>query len=174
MGALSNTEQEADERAAAEPLLAQVEAWAAVNSGTRNLDGLQAVAGLLADTFAVLPGEVRMVEAAPVRLVDPDGNVREAAHGANLHLAVRPQAPVQLLLTGHMDTVFAADHPFQALSWIEPDKVLGGPGVADMKGGIAVMLAALKAIEVSPERGARSEERRVGKEGRSAWALAER
>ena len=154
MGALSSTESEAADRAAAEPMLAQVEAWAAVNSGTGNLKGLKAVAGSLADAFSVLPGEVRMAEATPVRQVDPDGSVRETTHGANLLLSVRPQAPLQLLLTGHMDTVFAADHPFQALSWIEPDKVLGGPGVADMKGGIAVMLAALKAIEASPERGA--------------------
>ena len=72
------------------------------------------------------------------------------AHGRNLHLKVRPDAPVQLLLTGHMDTVFGADHPFQSLTWLEPGKVLGGPGVADMKGGIAVMLAALKAVEASP------------------------
>jgi glutamate carboxypeptidase len=76
------------------------------------------------------------------------------AYGQNLHLTVRPDAPVQLLFTGHMDTVFAADHPFQFFHWIEPDKVLGGPGVADMKGGIAVMLAALKAVEASPEHGA--------------------
>ena len=61
---------------------------------------------------------------------------------------MRPEAPLQLLLTGHMDTVFGADHPFQALHWLE-DGVLGGPGVADMKGGIAVMLAALKAVEAS-------------------------
>jgi len=46
--------------------------------------------------------------------------------------------------------VFGADHPFQGVAWREPDKVLGGPGVADMKGGIAVMLAALKAVEASP------------------------
>src|SRR3546814_8934288 len=64
-------------------------------------------------------------------------------------LRVRPDAPVQLLLTGHMDTVFAADHPFQSLQWREPG-VLNGPGTADMKGGIAVILAALKAIEASP------------------------
>jgi glutamate carboxypeptidase len=48
-----------------------------------------------------------------------------------------------------MDTVFAADHPFQETRWIE-DGLLGGPGVADMKGGLAVMLAALKAVEHSP------------------------
>jgi glutamate carboxypeptidase len=61
---------------------------------------------------------------------------------------VRPEAPVQLLFTGHMDTVYGADHPFQTLAW-PGDGVLGGPGVADMKGGIAVMLAALKAAEIS-------------------------
>ena len=45
-----------------------------------------------------------------------------------------------------MDPVFGVDHPFQGLRWLEDD-VLGGPGVADMKGGIAVMLAALRAVE---------------------------
>ena len=154
MGELSSTEREAVERAAAEPMLAQVEAWAAVNTGTANLDGLKAMAGVLANEFSGLPGELRLGDAAPVEVIDPDGSRREIAYGQNLHLSVRPEAPVQLLLTGHMDTVFGADHPFQFFHWIEPGKVLGGPGVADMKGGIAVMLAALKAIEAGPERGA--------------------
>ena len=56
---------------------------------------------------------------------------------------------MQLLFTGHMDTVFAADHAFQDVFWRE-EGVLGGPGVADMKGGLAVLLAALKAVETSP------------------------
>jgi glutamate carboxypeptidase len=47
-----------------------------------------------------------------------------------------------------MDTVFGADHAFQETRWLE-DGVLNGPGVADMKGGLAVMLAALKSIEKS-------------------------
>jgi glutamate carboxypeptidase len=70
-------------------------------------------------------------------------------HGRHLRLTVRPTAPVQLLFTGHMDTVFAADHPFQETRWLD-DGVLNGPGVADMKGGLAVMLAALKAVEGNP------------------------
>ena len=53
---------------------------------------------------------------------------------------------MQLLFTGHMDTVYGADHAFQETRWIE-EGVLNGPGVADMKGGLAVMLAALKAVE---------------------------
>ena len=149
MGKLTSNEQAAVEAAGAAPMLAQVEAWSLINSGSSNLDGLADVAALLTDAFAVLPGEVNLREAAPVEAVDAGGKAYAIEHGRNLHLVVRPDAPVQLLLTGHMDTVFGADHAFQALTWIE-DGVLGGPGVADMKGGIAVMLAALEAVEQSP------------------------
>ena len=149
MRGLSRDEAEAVERSAAEPMLEQVEAWARVNSGSRNLDGLGRMAGLLADAFSALPGRVALEEAGPVESVEPDGKIVALPHGRNLHLRVRPEAPVQLLLTGHMDTVYGADHPFQRLEWLG-SKVLRGPGVADMKGGIAVMLAALKALEASP------------------------
>ena len=137
------------ERAADAPMLAQVERWAAVNSGTGNLAGLKTVAGLLADAFSALPGTLCLVAPDPVESVDATGRVQTIERGAHLHLRVRPDAPVQLLLTGHMDTVFAADHPFQSLKWLEPG-VLNGPGTADMKGGIAVILAALSALEASP------------------------
>ena len=149
MGELTGKERACVEAASAEPMLAQIEGWAAINSGSRNLDGLRAMAGRLADAFATLPGELRLAEPAPVDAIDPSGKAYDLAHGQNLHLKVRPDAPVQILLTGHMDTVFPADHAFQDLRWIEDGKVLNGPGVADMKGGIAVMLAALKAVEAS-------------------------
>jgi glutamate carboxypeptidase len=149
MRGLTNDEAAAVERSAGEPMLAQVEAWAAVNSGSHNLVGLGEVAGLLADAFAALPGEPVLREAAPVDSVTRAGQRLAIEHGRNLHLAVRPQAPVQLLFTGHMDTVFAADHRFQDVFWRD-EGVLGGPGVADMKGGLAVLLAALKAVEGSP------------------------
>lgn len=149
MTILKPSETAALERAADAPMLAQVERWAAVNSGTGNLAGLKTVAGLLADAFSALPGTVRLVASDPVESVDAAGRVQTTERGAHLHLRVRPDAPVQLLLTGHMDTVFAADHPFQSLKWLEPG-VLNGPGTADMKGGIAVILAALSALEASP------------------------
>ena len=133
---------------ARETMLAQVEAWAAINSGSRNLAGLGAVATVLADAFASLGGVVTRVPAAVVDSVDGGGRVVALAHGDNLHILKRPDAPVRVLLTGHMDTVFAVDHPFQSLRWIDAE-TLNGPGVADMKGGIAVMLAALGALEAS-------------------------
>ena len=148
MRGISEAEQAALEGAAAEPMLDQVETWAAVNSGSRNLDGLAQMARIYADAFAALPGEVRLLDPSPVDNMEADGLLRPLEHGRNLHLKVRPEAPVQLLFTGHMDTVYGADHPFQDLEWREPG-VLGGPGVADMKGGIAVMLAALKGVERS-------------------------
>ena len=148
MGDLSTIEQAAVERAGAEPMLDQVLQWSAVNSGSRNLAGIERIAAILADAFSALPGEAKLVEAAPVDAVDSAGRPVAIEHGSNLHLAVRPDAPVQLLFTGHMDTVFGETHEFQQTRWLE-DGVLNGPGVADMKGGIAVMLGALKAVEAS-------------------------
>jgi glutamate carboxypeptidase len=130
-------------------MLAQVLAWSAINSGSRNLAGLADVAALLAAEFERLGAVVRLCEPAPVTAIDSQGREVPLAHGQNLHASIRPHAPVRVLLTGHMDTVFAADHAFQTCRWIDPD-TLNGPGTADMKGGIAVMLAALAAFEASP------------------------
>jgi len=48
-----------------------------------------------------------------------------------------------------MDTVYPVDHPFQEQTFLDPN-TLNGPGVADMKGGLALLLAALKVVEASP------------------------
>ncbi len=149
MRGLSSRELEAVERASAEPMLDQLLIWAAVNSGSRNLGGLERMAELLADAFAALPGVLRLENPEPVDAVEADGRTVKLKHGRHLHLTVRPTAPLQLLFTGHMDTVFGADHAFQQTRWLD-DGVLNGPGVADMKGGLSVMLAALKAVERSP------------------------
>lgn len=133
-------------RAAQSPMLARTRAWSAVNSGTANLAGLATVAGMLAEALSALPGKVTLVAPAAAERVTPDGTVRAIDHGRHLHLAVRPNAPRRLLLTGHMDTVYPADHPFQTLV-DRPDGTINGPGVADMKGGLAVMIAALEGIE---------------------------
>ena len=131
------------------PMLAQVEAWSAINSGTGNLDGISVQAEALAGAFSVLPGKIELVSPDPVEAVAADGALIDREHGRHLVLRVRPEAERRFLLTGHMDTVFAADHPFQAQRWID-DETLNGPGVADMKGGLAVIIAALNAFEASP------------------------
>ncbi|MDC0886329.1 hydrolase [Altererythrobacter sp.] len=126
----------------------QTLAWSSVNSGTANLDGLATVAGMLSDAFSALPGELELIDPVPVTAISADGTEFEKPHGRHLVLRVRPEAERRLLLTGHMDTVFPADHPFQDNIWLD-DQVVNGPGTADMKAGIAVMLHALLALERS-------------------------
>ena len=132
-----------------EPMLAQVRTWSALNTGTRNLAGLAKQAEALEKAFAALPGKLELVEGSPVEAVAADGTLQALDHGRHMVLKVRPEAASRLLLTGHMDTVFAADHPFQTHNWID-DFTLNGPGVADMKGGLVVILAALTAFEATP------------------------
>ena len=127
-------------------MLAQVLAWGEINTGTANLSGLEQQAAALADAFAVLPGTVELVDPAPVTAIAADGSAFDKPHGRHLVVRVRPQANRRILLTGHMDTVFPVDHPFQQQRWLDAE-TLNGPGVADMKGGIAVMLHALMAFE---------------------------
>ncbi len=145
---LTTKEQSALDRIEQEPMLDRTMRWAKINSGTRNLSGLAAMAQQLGDAFAALPGEIALVAPDPVETMEPDGHLQQLDRGQHLVATVRPDAPVQLLFTGHMDTVFPEDSGFQDLNWRE-NNILNGPGVADMKGGIAVMLHALLAVEGS-------------------------
>ena len=129
-------------------MLREVQDWTAINTGTGNLAGLRNMAGILADAFAQLPGEVRLVEPGEVTAIAADGVEYEKPHGDHMVLSVRPEAERRFILTGHMDTVYPEDHPFQDLTWLD-EETINGPGTADMKGGLNVILHALKAFEAN-------------------------
>ena len=136
------------QQAEALPLLDRTLTWSKVNSGTTNLDGVRKVGKLLADAFSVLPGEINLVAPDPVEIVHSNGAIDHVERGEHLTVSVRPEANIRILLTGHMDTVFPSDHPFQNIAELEPG-VLNGPGLADMKGGLSTMLGALQLLENS-------------------------
>ena len=96
MGELTSQERACVEAASDAPMLAQVQNWSEVNSGSRNLEGLATLGARLAGAFAALPGEIRMVDPAPVEAIDPAGKAYEVPHGRNrLELALRlPASPV--------------------------------------------------------------------------------
>ncbi|MCJ2183355.1 hydrolase [Novosphingobium sp. 1949] len=146
MAGLTREEQALIAPIARAPIEARTLEWAAINSGTANGAGLAAMAGRLAQAFAALPGEVRLVDPAPVEKVDAQGRPFMQPHGRHLVVSVRPEAERRVILTGHMDTVYPADHPFQTCDWLDPD-TLHGPGTADMKGGLSLMLEGLLAYE---------------------------
>ena len=130
----------------ADTMLREVQQWAAINTGTANIGGLEKMAGILADAFSALPGDVELVDPDTVTAISAEGREFEKPHGQHMVLRVRPQAQRRFVLTGHMDTVFPADHPFQEVTWLD-DETLNGPGTADMKGGLNVILHALKTFE---------------------------
>ena len=123
--------------------------WSAINSGSRNMAGLDRMWSALAEAFGVLNGDIERLPVAPARDFAPDGASIDIPHGDALRLVKRPQAPVRVLLAGHMDTVFPEDHPFQKPVYLDDDTI-NGPGVADMKGGLLVMLHALRVLEETP------------------------
>jgi glutamate carboxypeptidase len=145
---LSKGERSAIEAIDSEAMLGRTERWSAINSGTGNLAGLARIAEELADAFSTLPGEIELREQAPVTTVDAAGQEVPQENGRHLLLRVRPEAERRVLLTGHMDTVFPADHPFQIARWIDAE-TLNAPGAADMKGGLSLLLEALKCFEHS-------------------------
>ena len=111
--------------------------WGNQNSGSDHLPGLAAMLELLHTEFARLPG-------AKLERLSLAGTTAKA-----LRIRVRPGATTQLFLSGHYDTVYGAAHPFQHCTLLTPD-TLRGPGTADMKGGLVVMLAALQVFEKTP------------------------
>ena len=125
-----------------------VQAWSRQNSGSYNKSGLSAMRAILADSFKVLPAvqsEYKLPQGEAVAL---SGEIAPIDYEPSLLITVRPDAPLQLVMTGHYDTVFPKDSHFQTPVFLD-ENTLNGPGTADMKGGILVMLEALKAFEQS-------------------------
>ena len=131
-----------------EAMIEQLIRLARINSGSANLEGLAAMAEALRPSLAGLGAAPDLLDPTSAEAIDAQGNVTPQVRGRNLRLTVRPEAPLQVLLVGHMDTVFPRGDPFQDVAWLR-DGVLNGPGVADMKGGLVVMLEALAAFEAS-------------------------
>lgn len=125
--------------------------WSNLNSGSRNAVGLEAVLVRLEAEARSLNATCERIATTPSTSIGDDGTVRQEAHADALKITQRPTAPIQVVLTGHYDTVFPAESTFQTVT-TRPDGTLNGPGIADMKGGISVMLAALEAFETHPDK----------------------
>jgi glutamate carboxypeptidase len=126
-------------------------AWANVNSGSDHAEGLEATLALLETEATRLPAEVVRVPTHRFSTVGDDGSIQPQARADALKITARPEAPIQVILTGHYDTVYPTDSAFQVVT-PRTDGALNGPGIADMKGGISVLLGALAAFETHPDR----------------------
>ncbi|MAP94817.1 MAG: hypothetical protein CMK07_07695 [Ponticaulis sp.] len=124
--------------------------WSRVNTGSWNAKGLQDFVRHLEKRFSELPGSTEIIDAGGIELVSSQGQPVTHETGPVIRHTVRPDAPVQVVMTGHYDTVFPAESGFLDVTDIGDGK-LNGPGLADMKGGLIVMTEALKAFESHPD-----------------------
>lgn len=124
--------------------------WAAINTGSWNRAGLDMLAPKLADALSALKADIRLDASQPFEKVNQKGEAEDFETGPIIRVAARPEAPVQVVMSGHYDTVFP-DGTFTGITDLG-DGRMNGPGLADMKGGLSVMLGALEAFEAGPLR----------------------
>src|SRR3954468_6701902 len=106
------------------------------NSGTMNLAGVEAVRRMVEPEFQQLGFKTEWI--------DMKGAGRPG------HLVARhvgSKRGKRRLLIAHLDTVFEPDSPFQR--WQVDGTRAHGPGAGDDKGGIAVIVAALRAMQAA-------------------------
>src|SRR5579864_6223043 len=115
---------------------AMLERWVDQNSGTMNLAGVEAVRRMVEPEFQQLGFKTEWIDMKAAG---------RAGHLVARHIGGR--SGKRLLLIAHLDTVFEPDSPFQR--WLPEGNLAHGPGAGDDKGGIAVIVAALRAMQAA-------------------------
>lgn len=126
--------------------IALLKDWCDINSGSLNKVGLDLMAEALCDALRGIPGRLERIPCKAYQDLDESW----VQPGDCLCLHFNENAPIQVLLSGHMDTVFGPEDPFQKCH--DEGTVLRGPGVADMKGGLFILIAALKGFMADQPR----------------------
>ena len=116
--------------------LALLERLVNQNSGTLNLAGVEAVARMVRGELEPLGFKVEWV---PMRETGRAGHLVATHKGSG--------RGKRLLLIGHLDTVFEPDSSFQRFE--RQGGRATGPGIGDDKGGIVVIIAALRAMQAA-------------------------
>jgi glutamate carboxypeptidase len=116
--------------------LAMLEKWVNQNSGSLNIEGVTKVSEMLRAELEPLGFKVQWIDMSQTGRA---GHI-VATHKGN-------GRGKRMLLIGHLDTVFEPDSPFQR--WERKDNEGIGPGSGDDKGGMAVMIAALRAMHAA-------------------------
>ncbi|MEX0326506.1 MAG: hydrolase [Puniceicoccaceae bacterium] len=129
-------------------LIETLEKWVNINSGSGNPEGLRRMADALQSHMEGIPGTLERIPLPPHENLD--GSTQQP--GDILSLRFNPEAPVRVLFSGHMDTVYSPENPFQTMSRL-PDGRLHGPGVADMKGGLLILIESVRRFLESDKSG---------------------
>ncbi len=134
-------------------LASKLESWANINSYSYNLRGLDQMLLLVQTELELLKAKVHVQDLAEHSYINDQGKLEKRKLGKMLIARkANPEAKLKILLGGHLDTVYPEDHHFQKCRMLDTN-TLNGPGVADLKGGLIVMIEALKRLEASEHAG---------------------
>nr|WP_184299230.1 glutamate carboxypeptidase [Roseateles oligotrophus] len=124
------------------PLLKSLEQFVGIESGSRELAGLQQLAALLAQRLRELGGEVALLPSTELyRMEDTPEQL-----GAHVKAVFRGKGSKKILLIAHMDTVYPAGMLARQPFGIREDRAYG-LGIADDKQGLAVILHLLAMLK---------------------------
>lgn len=106
-----------------------------IESGSKDIEGLDRIAALIRDRLAAMGGDARLVEPTDIyRMGDTPEKV-----GKMVHATFKGTGKRKIMLIAHMDTVYLrgmlAQQPFR----VDGDRAYG-LGIADDKNGVAVIL----------------------------------
>ena len=131
-------------------MVTQLCEWIDINSHFNNIEGLATMRQRLVEAFTSLGAQMEEVQLPPRSTIDNQGFLVSQPVGKALRMVKRPEASKRIFLGGHMDTVYPKECTFQKSTLRQSRNQLHGPGSADMKGGLMIMLQALQAFERFP------------------------
>ena len=105
-----------------------------LNSGTQNPKGVKKVGFILKKEFDRLGMTTQWI------------NISKSNRGGHLFASTKGSSGLKILIVSHIDTVFSKSSSFQKFK--RNGNTAIGPGVNDAKGGIVVILSALKALKM--------------------------
>ncbi len=129
-------------------MLDRVIEWSKINSYSFNKIGLKLLSKKILDAFEPLEADQQNVELLPFKYVDLKGEAKEIQFPPPLIFRKRPLAPKQAIFVIHMDTSYPPEDSLEE-AYLIVGRYLRGKGVVDAKGGIAVLLTVLEALEKS-------------------------
>jgi glutamate carboxypeptidase len=123
-----------------------------INSGTDNLPGVVRVTSALLPALQRLGGTIRHIDLPFRTTIDNSGQIIRSPLAPAISIRKRPEAPCRVFLGIHIDTVYPQESHFQHVNETDSNRWTG-PGIADAKGGLVIMLTALEALERSDAAG---------------------
>jgi glutamate carboxypeptidase len=132
-----------------EPMIDLVTRWGNINSHTLNLDGFGTLIDDVEHYLTLYKENIQEISLPPFEWINMKGELEATPVAPMLMVSKRPQLPKQALFLIHMDTVYPVNDAFQQVTKLDKH-TLKGPGVADAKGGMVVLLKTLEAFEQSP------------------------